>query len=294
MGLSERRGPSDEAHLPIALAVLGDYGRLGAGAEIKPLPAGDAHWMVTRFQGESGKKIQIRRMQGCGNHGPAAGVSGNERAKGMMQFSIANNARAAAASLAALALAAGVAGCKVHVDKGANGEDKTVQVETPFGGVHVNTDQTTAADLGLPVYPGAEVIKGDDNHKSADVHMGFGEWELRVRAVSYGTPDKRDQVVVFYKKALGRYGDVITCQGKAPVGTPTVTSEGLTCDDDKHGQGKTDAVEIQAGNGDFELKAGSVRHQHIVGFEDTKDGQTRFELVALDLPTGFDGYGKSD
>ena len=126
-----------------------------------------------------------------------------------------------------------IAGCRVHVDKGANGEDKNVQVDTPFGGVHVNTDQTTAADLGLPVYPGAQTVSDDDKHKSADVHLGFGEWELRVRAVSYSTSGHQDKVLAFYKKALGRYGDVITCQGNSPVGTPVATSEGLTCADDK-------------------------------------------------------------
>ena len=134
-----------------------------------------------------------------------------------------------------LALAAGMAGCRVHVDKDANGQDKKVQVDTPFGGVHVNTDQTTATDLGLPVYPGATVVQGDGDHKSADVHLGFGEWELRVRTVSYETPDSEDKVTAFYKKAMGRYGDVITCRGESPVGTPTATSEGLGCADDKHG-----------------------------------------------------------
>ena len=67
----------------------------------------------------------------------------------------------AAGLLACLALAAGVAGCRIHVDKGANGEDKNVQVDTPFGGIHVNTDQTTAADLGLPAYPGAQIFSFD-------------------------------------------------------------------------------------------------------------------------------------
>jgi hypothetical protein len=205
----------------------------------------------------------------------------------------ANRVRTVASLLACVALAAWMAGCKVHVEKGANGEDKNVQVDTPFGGVHVNTDQTTAADLGLPVYPGAEPIKGDDQHKSADVHVGFGEWELRVRAVSYGTPDKRDQVVAFYKKALGRYGEVITCEGNAPVGTPTTTSEGLTCNDQKNVN--VDSGDFHTGQGDFELKAGSIRHQHIVGFENPKGGETRFALVALDLPAGMDGNpGKSD
>jgi len=196
--------------------------------------------------------------------------------------------------LAALALAAGIAGCRVHVDKGANGEDKNVQVDTPFGGVHVNTDQTTASDLGLPVYPGAVSAKGDDNHKSADVHMGFGEWQLRVRAVSYTTPDPEDKVIAFYRKALARYGDVITCKGDTPVGTPTRTAEGLTCDDDKKGaQVKIDHEDF--GSHSQELKAGSRRHEHIVGFEKPEDGKTKFELVALDLPGGITGESdKSD
>jgi hypothetical protein len=210
---------------------------------------------------------------------------------------VQNGMRNATGLLAGLALVAGITGCfRVHVDKDANGEEKNVQVDTPFGGVHVNTDQTTAADLGLPAYPGAQEIKGDDKHKSADVHLGFGEWELRVRAVSYGTTDTQDKVAAFYKKAMGRYGDVITCQGHAAVGTPAVTAGGLTCDDNAKGA----KVEIDRGdygtaNDSFQLKAGSKRHQHIVGFENPKDGQTRFALVALDLPAGSDqNSDKSD
>ena len=145
---------------------------------------------------------------------------------------------------ASLVILAGATGCRVHVDKGANGEDKTVQVDTPFGGVHVNTDVVTAADLGLPVYPGAQLVKGDDNHKSADVHMGFGEWQLRVRAVTYETPDSKDKVTAFYKKALARYGDVLTCEGNSAVGTPTATQEGLTCESG----GKNGQVTFNNGN----------------------------------------------
>jgi hypothetical protein len=200
---------------------------------------------------------------------------------------------------ASLALTAGMAGCRVHVDKDASGNDKTVQVDTPFGGVHVNTDQTTAADLGLPVYPGAQMVAGDDKHKSADVHLGFGEWELRVRAVSYSTPDNNDKVTEFYKKALSRYGDVLVCRNNAPQGKKTATSEGLTCDDDKDGKvqvGKGDNVNIDTGSEwQVKLMAGSKRHQHIVGFEAPKDGNTRFALVALDLPAFADSdSGKSD
>lgn len=199
--------------------------------------------------------------------------------------------------IAGLAFIAGMTGCfRVHVDKGANGEDKDVRVDTPFGGVHVNTNQTSAADLGLPAYPGAHLVADNDHdkNKSADIHLGFGEWELHVQAVSYGTHDTQEQVAAFYKKALGRYGDVIICEGHSPVGTPTSTSEGLTCSDDGSSANvKIDRGDYGTNSNSLELKAGSKRHQHIVGFETPKDGETRFSLVALTLPAGVD-KGKSD
>ena len=194
--------------------------------------------------------------------------------------------RTPAIPILALGLAAvfGMAGCRVHVDKDSNGKEKTVQVDTPFGGVHVNTDQTAASDLGLPVYPGAEIVRGE-NHKSADVHLGFGDWQLRVKAVSYSTPDNRDKITDFYKKALGRFGDVLTCHGDSAVGTPSVTREGLTCSDNgKNGKVKLDDQDFKQ---DFQLKAGSKRHQHIVGFEEPKNGRTQFALVAIDLPANL-------
>jgi hypothetical protein len=182
-------------------------------------------------------------------------------------------------------------GCRVQVDKDSKGKEKTVHVDTPFGGVHINTDQTTASDLGMPVYPGAHTITDDEKHKSADVHIGFGDWQIRVKAVSYGTTDSRDKVAAFYKKALERYGDVLTCQGDSAVGTPTATREGLTCSD----QGAKGHVHIDSDDlkRSFELKAGSKRHQHIVGFEDNDGSDTRFALVAIDLPANL-GSESSD
>jgi len=197
-----------------------------------------------------------------------------------------------AISAMSVMLAMGISGCRIHVDKGANGEEQKVQVDTPFGGVHVNTDQTTATDLGLPVYPGAQLYRDKDKNKSADVHVGFGDWQIRVRTVSYTTSDSRDKVAAFYKQALSRYGDVLTCQGHSAVGKPAFTAEGLSCDDDDRN------TKFQVKNGDIattadlQLKAGSKRHQHIVGFESGEHGFTRFSLVALELPASMGSDSK--
>jgi hypothetical protein len=207
--------------------------------------------------------------------------------------------RILSASLAAL-LVISVTGCMVRVDKDEKGQEKNVQVDTPFGHVHVNTDQTTAADLGLPVYPGAQQLKDKDDHKSADVNIGFGEWVVKVKAISFSTPDSRDKVIAFYKNALAHYGTVITCKGNSAVGTPTTTDEGLSCSDDSstgnfqmHTNKDGKGVTINTGDNkdNFQLKVGSKKHQHILGFEDSSDGKTHFALVALDLPSDS---GKSD
>ncbi len=170
-------------------------------------------------------------------------------------------------------------GCRFETKK-ADGNDH-VKFATPFGGMEVKTDDAvTLAAIGLPAYPGATPVKKDDGDSgAADVNLSFGNFQLRVKAASFHTPDHPDQVKAFYTKALGRYGDVIQCVNDRPVGSPTRTSEGLTCDRDK----ETHFSASDSTSGALELKAGSKKHQHIVSID--QDGAaTKFGLVALDLP----------
>ena len=181
-----------------------------------------------------------------------------------------------------------VAGCRIQVDKNKDGQEKNVKIDTPLGGLHVRADQTSAADVGLPAYPGAHIAPDKDGDKSADVHLGFGEWQLRVKVVTYDTSDSQDKVVAFYEKALGRYGDVIRCQGDQPVGTPAVTREGLTCSGDKGNS----QVHVADDSG-LSLKAGSRHHQHIFAVKKSTGTGTQFSLVELQLPESID-KGSSD
>jgi len=178
-------------------------------------------------------------------------------------------------------------GCRIQVDKSKDGEDKNVKIDTPMGGLHVKTNDMTAADVGLPVYPGAQIVPDHDNDKAADIHMGFGKWQLRVKVVNYQTPDSQDQVLTFYRKALGRYGDVIQCNHNSPVGTPTTTREGLTSGDNNKN------VHVDEGD-DLSLRAGSKHHQHLVGFKKGDADKTKFALVELQLPEGVNDNDSSE
>ncbi|MBV8629411.1 MAG: hypothetical protein JOZ83_00705 [Silvibacterium sp.] len=190
----------------------------------------------------------------------------------------------------AMLILALTAGCRVQVDKSKDGTDKNVKIDTPLGGLHVRAGDTSAADVGLPSYPGAQIVPDKDGDKSADVHFGFGEWQFRVKAVHYETSDPQENVIAFYRKALGRYGDVVECHGDQPVGSPAVTREGLSCSDAK-GNSKVHIDEDSS----LSLRAGSRHHQHIVALDKAHGAGTRFSLVELQLPEGVDkGSGESN
>ncbi|WP_433967637.1 hypothetical protein [Tunturiibacter gelidiferens] len=172
-----------------------------------------------------------------------------------------------------------MSGCRIENDK--HGDADNVKIATPFGGMSVKTNEAAGVDaIGLPVYPGAVMVKKKDkNDGAADINLSFGSFSLKVKAASYTTPDSPDLVAAFYRKALGRYGDVIQCQNNKPASSQTRTAEGLTCADDQKNHVKVD----NDLSGKMELKAGSKQHQHIVGIDPEGSG-TKIGMVALDLP----------
>ena len=193
----------------------------------------------------------------------------------------------AVSSLACLLLS----GC--HVIEHKNGNHDNVDIGTPFGSMHVKTnDSTDTSAIGLAIYPGAIPVKddGDNDSSSANVDMSFGSFHLGVKAASFQTPDSQDKVIDFYRKDLAaRYGDVIECRGDHTVGSPTRTSQGLTCDN----KGSHRKVNVDSSDHDLELRAGSELHQHIVGV-DAHNGGTKIGLVALDLPSHLSDHDSKD
>jgi hypothetical protein len=195
-------------------------------------------------------------------------------------------------TLAALLALALLAGCHVN----SNGKDNDVDIKSPFGSMHIKTDDNVdAAAVGLSLYPGSTAWKDDpveakdhDNH-SADINMSFGDFHLGVKAVALRSTDSQDKILAFYRKDMARYGDVIECKGTTTIGTPVRTAQGLTCNTDEN-NGKR--IEISAAN-QLELRAGSEQHMHIVEVI-SKDGAEKIGLVSLDLPTHLNQHDSKD
>src|ERR1044071_4871279 len=98
--------------------------------------------------------------------------------------------------------------CSVNVKKGENGQDKNVDIHTGVGDIKVDKG-ADARDTGLPIYPGARLRHEDNNdNKSANVNLSFGDYGLKVVALEYESDDATEKLVTFYQSQLKKYGDV--------------------------------------------------------------------------------------
>jgi hypothetical protein len=171
-------------------------------------------------------------------------------------------------SIAAIVTIFTSSACSVNVQKEANGQDKQVDIKTLLGGVHVSK-QADAADIGLPIYPGAHLKESDSNgeDKSANVNIsGFG-YRLKVVAMEYETDDSPGKVLSFYRDQLKRFGIVLEChtsKGNWNLNMGKQGSNQLTCDG--------------SGGSEIELKVGRGNDQHIVAVEPEGRG-SNFSLV---------------
>ena len=160
-----------------------------------------------------------------------------------------------------------LAACSVNVKKDSTGEDKYVDINTPFGGIHVNND-ADVRDTGLPVYPGAkQKPKGDSaDEKSANVDISTSGFGVKVVAVQYESDDAPTKLLAYYKDSLKKYGKVLECHtSSGDYNYHGGDSEELKCEGDNSGK-------------KVELKAGTRSNQHIVSIEPQGKG-SQFALV---------------
>jgi hypothetical protein len=140
-------------------------------------------------------------------------------------------------------------------------------------GINLNKD-ASAKDVGLPLYPGSHRHQ-DTSDDSSALNMGLwgGSSGFKMVLLKMDSTDSADKVAAFYRKALSKYGKVLTCSGpgsdSADASKDAAKSAELSCDNNK-----PDKSEI-------ELKAGTKEKQHVVGI--TPEGAvTTYTLVYIE------------
>jgi hypothetical protein len=125
------------------------------------------------------------------------------------------------------ALLAGPCGCKVH--KQGEGANKKVDIETPVGSLHVNT-QVDPKDTGIEVYPGATRAEDEERKHAANLSLDSALAGMKLVAIKYRSDDPPEKVLDFYRKQLKAYGEVSECHGSVSFEHGNMRCTGLSND----------------------------------------------------------------
>lgn len=161
--------------------------------------------------------------------------------------------------------------CSVNVKKDNNGgDDKNVDIKTPFTDIHVEKD-ADSRDIGLAIYPGSKLKpKTGDDDSSANVNLSAFGFGLKVVVLKYQNDDPPEKITKFYQGQMKKYGGVLECHTSHHG-----DYDGAGMNRDSSGQLK--CTGDNTGN-IIELKAGNEGNQHIVAIEPNGKG-TDFTLV---------------
>ena len=179
---------------------------------------------------------------------------------------------------AILMIALSLSACSVNVKKDNGGDDKNVDIKTPFTDIHVEKN-ADARDTGLPIYPGARLKpKSGNDDSSANVNLSAFGFGLKVVVLKYESDDSASKVQKFYEGQLKKYGSVLQChtshRGDYDARAMNHDSGQLKCTGDNSGN-------------IVELKSGTEGNQHVVAIE-PQDKGTEFTLVYVHT------HGKDD
>ncbi len=130
----------------------------------------------------------------------------------------------------------------------------------------------TAKDIGLAIYPGARPHKdqGKDDSSAAQLWAWYNNSGFKLVVLKFESDDSPDKISAFYRKQLGKYGEVLDCSASSQKTNKTAKNSPhkLTCDDD----------EVQMKAGHFQYKAGTKEEQHLVAIEPNGAGSV-FHLL---------------
>jgi hypothetical protein len=156
-------------------------------------------------------------------------------------------------------------------DKKVSGTTESEKHRSSVG--FIASNEASAKEVGLPLYPGARPHKDDsDDSSAAQLGLWGGSSGFKLAVLKLESHDAPEKVAAFYRKALANYGRVLDC---AHSSKPTAEKE------KGNSSNELGCEEERPKSGEFVLKAGTKEEQHVVGIE-AKGGLTVFHLVYVE------------
>src|SRR6266849_2254085 len=176
------------------------------------------------------------------------------------------------------------------VTKPATSQDSKGSTQSTKGSHSIGvmaSDEAGAKDVGLPIYPGARPHKDkSDDTPAAQLGLWGGNTNVKLVMLKMESQDLPGKVAAFYRKALGKYGKVLSCpdsSGSSGAGNSSDDKK----KDDKRKKDLDCNDDDKAKPGEVEFKSGTEESEHIVAIEPNGAG-TVFSLLYVEAK-GLDG-----
>lgn len=135
--------------------------------------------------------------------------------------------------------------------------------------------ELNAAELGLPIYPGARPLpdKADEN---AALSLGLwgGSLGFSLKVAKYGSRAPLERVAAYYREALAALGPVIDCSSGTPRAlAPAPAASAATppsCDNKKPSVA-----------GELIYKVGDAKNFHLVALQPREGAGVEFQIVRM-------------
>ncbi len=165
--------------------------------------------------------------------------------------------------------------CSVSTTRGKDNKPETVDIKTPFGSTHIETDPK-AQSTGFTVYPGSRPHRGNGKDNGGSVSMDmFG---MNMAVATFDTDDSPQKVFEFYDPQVKKFGAVLHCKIQGGFHSGGMGRNGDSPAICEHGEA-TDITAALNGEG-VELKAGTKDDQHMVVIRSQGSG-TQYVLLKL-------------
>ncbi len=160
-----------------------------------------------------------------------------------------------------------------------SGQDKTLDVRSSVGDLHVGAD-ADARKAGLPLYPGARRKSDEPNSNQANLSLLTQAFGMKLIVANYVSEDAPAKVLDFYRDRLKKYGKVLECHSQKHTGSVEMNDTDDDKDSGKEGT-KSKELKCEENSGPVtELKVGTEENQHVVAVETGESGKgSKFALV---------------